>query len=42
MSTMGLPLESWYALQTMSPFSSQRTALDDVDPPSRPMTPRTS
>ncbi len=42
MSWIGLPLESWYALQTISPSVSMSTALLDVLPPSRPITPRTT
>ena len=43
MSWIGLPFESWYAfLRMLAVSSSMRTAFDEVEPPSRPMTPRTT
>src|SRR5262245_30738273 len=41
-SAIGLPFESWYCLVRRCPSSSMSTAFEDVEPPSRPMTPRTT
>ncbi len=42
MSWIGLPLERVYSFIRMAPSSPTRTHFDEVEPPSRPTTPRTT
>ena len=41
-SSMGLPFESTYSLSRIVPSSSTSTHFEEVLPPSRPITPRTT